>query len=54
MKKAELEDVIYWTNKGLIRPLIGCSFSIQSNYRRLCENGKWGSFGKIVVTPQSI
>ena len=52
--KAELEDVISWTSKGRIRPLIDVVLPfgrITDGYAKMASGDH---FGKIVVTPQSI
>jgi alcohol dehydrogenase len=52
--KAELEDVIYWTNKGRIRPVIDLilPFSqIIDGYKKMASGDH---FGKILVSPQLI
>jgi alcohol dehydrogenase len=50
--KAELEDVIYWTSKGRIRPLIDVILPfgrITDGYKKMASGDH---FGKILVTPQ--
>lgn len=50
--KAELEDVIYWTSKGRIRPLIDVILPfgrITDGYKKMVSGDH---FGKILVTPQ--
>jgi alcohol dehydrogenase len=51
--KAELEDVIYWTSKGRIRPLIDVVLpfgQIIDGYQKMASGDH---FGKVVVTPQA-
>lgn len=52
--KAELEQVIYWTSKGKIKPLIGqiLPFSDMVKGHIMMANGD--QMGKIVTTPQKL
>jgi len=52
--KAELEDVIYWTGKGKIKPLIATTlpFSDMVKGHTMMTNGD--QIGKILTTPQSL
>jgi alcohol dehydrogenase len=52
--KAELEQVIYWTSKGKIKPLIGqlLPFSDMVKGHVMMANGD--QMGKIVTTPQKL
>jgi alcohol dehydrogenase len=52
--KAELEDVIYWTNKGKIRPLIDAILPFGRITEGYAKMASGDHFGKILVTPQSI
>ena len=52
--KAELEDVIYWTSKGRIRPLIDVILPfgrIIEGYEKMASGDH---FGKILVKPQTL
>lgn len=52
--KAELEDVIYWTNKGKIRPVIDVILPFGQITEGYAKMASGDHFGKILVTPQSI
>jgi NADPH:quinone reductase-like Zn-dependent oxidoreductase len=52
--KAELEDVIYWTNKGKIRPVIDVILPFGRITEGYAKMASGDHFGKILVTPQSI
>jgi len=52
--KAELEDVIYWTNKGIIRPVIDVVLPFSRIIDGYTKMTSGDHFGKILVTPQSI
>lgn len=52
--KAELEEVVYWTSKGKIKPLIDTvlPFAHVAKGLELMKNGS--HFGKILLTPQKM
>jgi alcohol dehydrogenase len=52
--KAELEDVIYWTNKGKIRPVIDVILPFGRIIEGYAKMASGDHFGKILVTPQSL
>jgi alcohol dehydrogenase len=52
--KAELEDVIHWTDKGKIRPVIDVILPFGRIIEGYTKMASGDHFGKILVTPQSI
>ena len=52
--KAELEDVIHWTSKGRIRPVIDVVLPFGRIIDGYAKMASGDHFGKILVTPQSI
>ena len=52
--KAELEDVISWTSKGRIRPVIDVILPFSRIIDGYAKMASGDHFGKILVTPQSI
>jgi alcohol dehydrogenase len=52
--KAELEEVIYWTSKGKIKPVIHTILPFGDMVRGHTMMAKAEQMGKIVTTPQKL
>lgn len=52
--KAELEDVIYWTGKGKIKPLIATTLPFSDMVKGHTMMANADQIGKILTTPQSL
>jgi alcohol dehydrogenase len=52
--RAELEEILYWTSKGKLKPLIGVvlPFNDMVKGHIMMANGE--QIGKIITTPQKI
>ena len=52
--KAELEEVLFWTSKGKIRPLINAVLPFQDMVKGHIMMARGDQLGKTITTPQKL